>query len=145
MGTYLEPSGRLWLFWRAWWTESRCTCRHPSAWRRWCWWSTPTTTRAPVQSCCPLELDRETDRDTEWVIKEGKNNRNVDVCSLHRMSTVETVDETGWIWHIDKGNSMHQQNHEMWCVGDMWVDVRKCTNHQNITEMWHRTWTSCRI
>lgn len=60
--THLEQSGRLWLFWQAWWRGSRCTCLHRTAWHRWYWWSAPTTMRAPTQSCCPLELHRETDR-----------------------------------------------------------------------------------
>lgn len=64
--SYLEPSGRLWLFWLAWWRENRCTCPRPTAWHHWCWWSTPTRTHGPTRSCCPLKLDRETDGESSF-------------------------------------------------------------------------------
>ncbi len=64
--TYLEPSGRLWLFWPAWWRENRCTCLRQTVWHHWCWWSTPTRTHAPAQSCCPLKLtERQMETDKE--------------------------------------------------------------------------------
>lgn len=39
-----------WLFWQAWWRESRCTSPRLPVWPRWCWSSTPATWPGPAQS-----------------------------------------------------------------------------------------------
>lgn len=62
--THQGQSGRLWLFWQAWWRGSRCTCLRLTASHHWCWWSALTMMRAPAQSCCPSKLNRETDQES---------------------------------------------------------------------------------
>lgn len=95
--THPEQSGRLWLFWRAWWRENRCTCLRQTVRRRWYWWSTLTMMHAPAQSCCPLKLDRETDQELATFLRGSLQLLLNDQCHDINAQSCELVFRHSWL------------------------------------------------
>lgn len=60
MNSYPGQWHRPWLFWQAWWRESRCTAPRLPAWPRWCWSSTPAAWLGPARSGYPSALREQT-------------------------------------------------------------------------------------